>query len=179
MRQAAADATSCIKDARESLEGKIVYARLWANDDTDTAEKLVDAKPLTQNERNALVTLHRRILPCRQIVIEHDNRYAAWETPYWQEFFERSDAIFYKLASGEITVGLANKLSIDIVGKFQTDVSKGHAEAVREDDARRQAAAQTMLQASAQILASQSRPQLTTTNCFWVGNNLNCSSMRQ
>jgi hypothetical protein len=159
-------------------EGKIVYARLWANDDTDTADKLVDAKPLTQNERNALVTLHRAILRCREIVIEHDNRYAAWETPYWQELFERSDAIFYKLASGEITVGLANKLTIDSAGRFQTDVSKGHADAVREDDARRQAAAQTMLQASAQILASQPRTQLTTTNCSWVGNNLNCSSIR-
>jgi hypothetical protein len=26
----------------------------------------------------------------------------AWETPYWEEYFQRSDAIFYKLASGEI-----------------------------------------------------------------------------
>jgi hypothetical protein len=45
--------------------------------------------------------------------------------------YQRSDAIFYKLASGEIPVGLANKLLIECRGKFQVDVSKGHANAVR------------------------------------------------
>jgi hypothetical protein len=58
----------------------------------------------------------------RQIILAHDNAYAAWETPYWQDYFQRSDQIFYKLASGEISVGLANKLAIESNGKFQTDV---------------------------------------------------------
>jgi hypothetical protein len=177
-RQAISDATSCVKDVRTSPEGQIVYARLWANDDSDTADKLMDAKPLSQSERNALVTLHTKILRCRQIVIDHDNQYAAWETPYWEELFQKGDAIFYKLASGEIPVGLANKLTIEIFGQFQTDVSKGHADAVREEDGRRQRTAEVLLQSSAQILASQPRTQLTTTNCSWLGNNLNCSSLR-
>jgi hypothetical protein len=97
-------------------------------DDTDTADKLSDTKPLSQSERNALVQVHSKMQRCRQIIIEHDNKYAAWETPYWQEFFQRGDAIFYKLASAELPVGLANKLSIESQGKFQTDISKGHAE---------------------------------------------------
>ena len=105
----------------------------------------------------------------------HDNRFAAWETPYWEEYFQRSDAIFYKLASGEIPVGLANKLSIESRGKFQVDVSKGHANAVRLEEVQRQRAAEAMLQASTQF-ASQSQPHMTTTNCMWVGNSLNCTS---
>jgi hypothetical protein len=169
---------SCLKEALVSPDGQIVYARLWINDETDTADKLTDNKPLSQSERNALVRINNKIRSCRDIIIAHDNRFAAWETPYWQEFFQRGDAIFYKLASGEIAVGAANKLTIESIGKFQTDVSRGHADAVRIEDAQRQRAAEAMLQTSAQILASQPRPQMTTTNCSWLGNNLNCTSFR-
>jgi hypothetical protein len=115
--------------------------------------------------------------PCRQIIIAHDNQYAAWETPYWQDLFQRGDAIFYKLASGEIPVGLANKLSIESGCKFQADVSRGHADAVRSEEAQRQRDAEAMLQAGTQLLASQQR-QVTSTNCSWFGNTLNCTSMR-
>ena len=114
-------------------------------------------------------------MQCRQIIVSHDNRYAAWETPIYQEFFERSDQIFYKLASGELPVGLANRLYIESNGKLQVDLSKGHADAVRVDEARQQQAAQALLQASAQMAASQ--PRTTTTNCTWFGNSLNCTSL--
>jgi len=123
----------------------MVYERLWAGDNTDTAAKLNDLKPLTKEEQNAYVQVHHKMQRCRQIVIDYDNRYAAWETPYWQQLFQRSDAIFSKLASGEFSVGLANKLSIESAGKFEVDVSKGHANAVRIEEARRQRAAEAML----------------------------------
>jgi len=177
-RQAASNATSCIKEVRSSPEGKIAYVRLWNFDDSDNAAKLTDPKPLTKAEQDALVQTHNRLQRCKQIVLDYDNRYAAWETPYWQEFFQRSDAIFYKLASGELPVGLANKLLIESNGKFQADVSKGHADAVRVDEAQRQIASEMMIQAGTQIMASQPRPQITSTNCSWLGNTINCISSR-
>jgi hypothetical protein len=137
---------------------------------------LVDAKPVTKDERNALVRHHSKVQACRQIIIDHDNRYAAWETPYWQEAFQRSDAIYLKLVSGEMPVGVANRLTIESVGKFQVDVSRAHADAVRIEEAQRQRAAEALLQTSAQILANQ--PRVTTTNCSWFGNTLNCTSVR-
>jgi hypothetical protein len=176
-QKAITSATDCIKEARASPDGQIVYGRLWANDDTDTAAKLSDPKPLTKDEQNSLVKVHNKIQACRQIIIAHDNQFAAWETPYWQDFFQRSDAIFYKLASGEMSVGIANKLTIESAGRFQSDVSRGHADALRVDEAQRQQAAEAMLQVGSQILASQQR-QVTTTNCAWIGNNLNCTSIR-
>lgn len=151
-QQASASAVACIKETKASPEGQIIYARLWANDDTDTAAKLSDPKPLTKNEQDALVKVHNKVQACRQIIISHDNQYAAWETPYWQDFFQRGDEIFYKLASGEITVGLANKLTIESVGKFDADVSRGHADAVRVEEAQRQRTAEAMLQAGSQII---------------------------
>ena len=126
----------------------MLYTRVWAFDDSDTAAKLSDPATLTAEQRNALVQVHNRQVQCRQIIITHDNRFAAWETPYWEEYFQRTDAIFYKLASGEIPVGLANKLYIESRGKLQVDVSKGHADAVRLEEAQRQLAAEAMLQAS-------------------------------
>jgi hypothetical protein len=152
----------------------MVSARLWRGDGTDTAAKLSDRKPLTPAERDALVRAHNKAVQCRQIVISHDNQYAVWETPIYQEFFERSDQIFYKLASGEISAGLANKLYIESTGKLQVDLSKGHADAVRADEIRQQQAAEALLQASAQMAAAQ--PRMTTTNCTWFGNTLNCMS---
>jgi hypothetical protein len=74
------------------------------------------------------------------------------------------------------SVGLANKLAIESNGKFQVDVSRGHADAVRIEEAQRQRAAEALLQASSQIAASQ--PRMTTTNCMWMGNMLNCTSMQ-
>jgi hypothetical protein len=177
-REAATNALSCAAEVRASAEAKIVYARVWVGDDSDTADKLNDQKPLTKEERDALVQVHNRLQRCKQIIIAHVNQYEAWATPYWQELFQRNNAIFYKLVSGEISVGLANKLAIESTGKFQVDISIGHANAVSVEEARRQQAAQALLQASTQILASQPRPQTTTTNCSWLVNTLNCTSFR-
>lgn len=175
-QQAKKDATGCAQEARNSPEGQIVYARLWAFDDSDSANKLRDPAPLTKEEQNALVQVHNKIVKCRQIIVSHDMRYAAWETQYWQEYFQRGDEIFARLATGEIPVGVANRLAIESNGKFQLDASRGHADAVRIEEARRQQVAEAMIQAGAQIAASQ--PRMTTTNCTWVGNMLNCTSMR-
>ena len=117
--------------------------------------------------------VHGKMQACRQIIIAHDNSYAAWETPYWQELFQRGDIIFAKLASGEMAVGVANQLTIESTGKFQVDVSKGHADAVQIADAQRQLAAEAMMRTGQQLLASQ---QVTTTNCTWLVNNLNCTT---
>jgi hypothetical protein len=175
-QEAIKQAKACFEDAKSSPEGQMVYTRLWAFNDTDTAAKLSDPAPLTKDQQNALVQLHNKTLPCRQIIIAHDNRFAAWEAPYWQEFFARSDQLFYKLASGELPVGIANKLAIESNGQFQADVSRGHADAVRVEEAQRQQMAQTLIQANAQIVASQ--PRMTTTNCIWLANTLNCTGMR-
>ena len=115
--------------------------------------------------------IQRAIVPCRQIILEHDNKCAAWETPYWQEYFERNDAVGLKLAAGEIPVGPANRLFIETRGHFQTEVSRGHANAVAIEEERQQRASEAKLQASSAVLAN-SRTQMT--NCTFLGNTLNC-----
>jgi len=177
-QNAAKNSKTCIEGVWATPEGQLLSGRLWRFNEMDTASKLSDPNPLTKREQDALVVVHNQLQPCKQIILTHDNSFAAWETPYWQEYFQRNDELFYKLASGEISVGLANKLAIESKGKFQTDVSRGHAQAVAVDEAQRQRASEAMLQAGTQILAAQSQNRVTTTNCSWMGNTLNCTSMR-
>ena len=177
-QNAAKNSKTCIEGVWATPEGQLLSGRLWRFNEMDTASKLSDPNPLTKREQDALVVVHNQLQPCKQIILTHDNSFAAWETPYWQEYFQRNDELFYKLASGEISVGLANKLAIESKGKFQTDVSRGHAQAVAVDEAQRQRASEAMLQAGAQMLAAQSQNRVTTTNCSWMGNTLNCTSMR-
>ncbi len=180
-RMAAVDAVdkakACVAAYKATPEYQMIAKRIWQFDDTDTAAKLSDPNPLTPAERDALVQVHNQSARCRQIIISHDNQFAAWETPYWQDYFQRTDEIFYKLASGELPVGAANKLSIESRGTFQAAVSRGNANAVQVAEAQRQQAAEAMIRAGAQI-AANSQPRMTTTNCTWLGNTLSCTSMR-
>ena len=173
-QQAAKQATDCLQDVRSSPEGQILYAKLWASDATDTAAKLTDPDPLPPTERDALVQVHNNIISCRQMIISDDSRSAAWKLPYWLDYFRRSDAIFDKLASGELPVGLANKLTIESNGKFQADVSRRHPDAVPAEEAQQQQAADALVQASAQITAPEPQSRLTAINCRWVANALSC-----
>jgi hypothetical protein len=149
--------------------------RLWQDDGTDTAEKLSDPKPLTPAERDALVLVHNKQVQCRQIIIAHDNIFAAWEAQHWQAFFQRQDQLFYKLASGELPVGVANKLSIDSWDQLRVEGSKGQADEVHFQQTQATQRAAAMAQANAALAANQ--PRMTTTNCTWIGNTINCTGM--
>jgi hypothetical protein len=173
-QQTARPANSCLQDVKSSQEGQKVYGKLWAFDATDTAAKLSDPNPLTPTEREALVQVHNNIISCRQMIISDDSPSAVWELPYWLDYFQRSDAIFNKLASGELPVGLANKLIIESNGRFQADISKRHAVPVEE--AQQQQAAEALMQASAQVTASEPQSRLAAMNCKWVANAVSCTT---
>jgi hypothetical protein len=145
-------------------------------DASDTISKLLDPNPLTPLERDALVQLHGRALQCRQIIVSHGDQDVAWRSPYFQEYIQRSDEIFYKLAAGTLPVGQANKLSIASDRTLQTDLPSGHL-GIRPDEAKREQAIDAMLEQSNQI-AALPQPRMTATNCAWSGNSVNCTSLR-
>jgi hypothetical protein len=159
--------SKCYDDIKSAPEGQMIVLRTWQFDGSDTASKLTDPKPLTPAEREALEQVHNKAVQCRQIGVDYDNQSAAWQIPIKQEDYQRTDEIIAKLASGEISVGAANRLFIESNGKFQVELSKGHAGAVSADEVKQQRAAEAML---------RKEPRMTTTNCSWLGNNLNCTS---
>jgi hypothetical protein len=82
--------------------------------------------------------------------------------------FPRSDAIYYKLSSGEITVGAANKLTIESRGRFQTEALREHPDGIRAEEVQQQKTAEAMLQLQSQAVTPQprhTRRRVTTTNC--------------
>jgi len=76
---------------------------------------------------------------------------------------------------------MANRLTIESRGKFQAEALRGHPEAVRPEEVQQQKTAEAMLQATPHIAATQprqARQRVTTTNCAWFGNELNCAAVR-
>jgi hypothetical protein len=126
-----------------------------------------------------LSQVHNNIISCRQTIISDNSRSEAWKLPYWLDYFKRSDAIFNKLASSELPIGLANKLTIESNGKFQADLSRRHPDAVPVDEAQQQQAAEALLQASAQITAPDPQSRLSAIDCRWVANTLSCAMPSQ
>jgi hypothetical protein len=112
---------------------------------------------------------------CQRIIVSHDNVFAAWELPHWQMFFAREDQLFTKLASGEMPVGVANKLFIESKDQFQVEQSRGQADETRFQQVQGERAAEAAMQANAAMAANQ--PRMTTTNCTWIGNSINCTRM--
>ncbi len=168
-------AAECTRAVKSSPEGETVYARVWAFDNSDSVIKLTDPEPLTKEQRKALERVHEKNLQCRQIAPVNSDRYVAWVAPYREEYFQRGEAILHKLESGELAVGLANRLIIESNGRFLDDVSKGHPDAVRSEEIERQRTAETLLRASA---ASQPPPTTAAMNCSWFDNALNCTGAR-
>jgi hypothetical protein len=169
----------CGADNRATPDGQIIAGRLWMGDGTDSAAKLLDPYPLTPGERAALVQMHVRAVQCRQIIMAHIDQSASWQLPYLQQYVQRSDQVFDKLSSGELPVGLANKLSIESDRKLQFDLASGrvvdggsHIEGVRTDQAQRERNADAVLEQSNQIAASQPAPRMPTTYCGWLSEYL-------
>ena len=139
-QQTATNVKACLAQAMATPDGELVYRRVWRGDGTDTASKLSDPNPLTPPERDALLRLHAATQPCRQMILDHDRRFATWETPYWQVFFATGDGIRTKLAAGEISVGAANKMFLEAYSQFQVETSKGQAQASAIEQQQRAAA---------------------------------------
>jgi hypothetical protein len=125
------------------------------------------------------VAVHKDLERCRQIIVIHAN---PQELPLFEDFFQRNDAVFYKLASGEIAVGVANHLFIESEAKRRADgarllsaESQQAAQAQQQAAQAQAAASQALLHAGAQLLTA--RPQVTTTNCTWLGNMINCTGV--
>jgi hypothetical protein len=174
----------CAADNKDMPEGRMISDRLWMGDGSDTTAKLLDPYPLTPTERAALIQLHGRAVQCRQIILADAEHNEAWQSPYLQDFVQRSDEIYQKLASGEVPVGIANKLSIENDRKLQADLAaghvseRGHIDGIRREEARREQATDALLAESDQIASSQSASNAPRTYCSWLGNTLNCGSLR-
>jgi len=184
-KQAHGQFAKCGAENRATAEGQIIAGRLWMGDGSDSAAKLLDPYPLTPGERAALVQMHARAVQCRQIILAHVDQSAAWQLQYLQQYVQRSDQLFDKLSTGELQVGLANKLSIESDRKLELDLASGpidgsgHPAGVRIEQAKRERNTDALLEQSNQIVASQTPPRLPSTYCGWLGNTLNCASLRQ
>jgi hypothetical protein len=201
--EALKSASHCARDVLTSHEATIVYSRLWLGDGTDTPDKLRDTAPLTPEEQDALSRVRYSMNQCKQklVVRSMDMPATAPDQQYRDASLQRTDAILEKVASGEITIAMANRLAIESNGIFQADLTKINPKFIPRAERHAQAEAEQMLaeQEHADAAAAQERraqeeaeaKQRKTkgktrqaeqtpvaTNCAWSGNTLNCIAVR-
>lgn len=144
--EAREDFAACKNLTFETANGTLLKRRLWVGDGTDSASKLTDPLPLTQAERDALARYTASVLPCRQIVAEHDGTDSVGAMPASQTFWARTDQIRSKLQAGEIAVGVANRLQMQAWEDFRIAQAQAKSAVAEQIDARRQAAATALSQ---------------------------------
>lgn len=177
VKQAEDKSDACYQAINASPDSKLLSARLWANDETDTPQKLSDTKPLNEHERAALLRSHQKVKECRKIIQAHNQQYASWAHVLVSEHHARNDMIFLKLISGEAPVGLANRALMEEKNRFMTAFSRGAdtqnqiAAAANAESARRMGDA---LQQWGRNMQQQN--QTVNTQCQWVGSVWSCNS---
>ena len=113
------DFGACKNLSFETADGMLLKRRLWVGDGTDLASKLTDPLPLTQAERDALARYTASVLPCRQIVAEHDGTDSVGAMPAAQTFWARTDEIRTKLRGGRDRSWCCESSSDAGVGRLQ------------------------------------------------------------
>lgn len=202
--EALKDAGHCARDVLGSHEATIVYSRLWLGDGTDTPDKLRDTAPLTPDEQDALSRVRYSMHQCKQkLAIRSMDQPAAMPDQQAREAsIQRTDAILEKVAIGEITVGMANRLFVQSNGIFLADITKVNPKLASRQQKHLQDQAELMLAESEKAVAEeearhraeeeaeakqrknkgktrQAAEQVpATTNCAWSGNTLNCIAVR-
>jgi len=185
----------CARELADAPETAKVYQRLWLGDGNDPIAKLRDPEPLTPDEKATLTQFQNKFMHCRQIVTSGGGESATWEAVLKEQYNERSDAIYYRLINNDLPVGLANRLTIESAGKLQAEILRDHPGSVPRRDIALQQAAEDMLREAGPFVAAQPPappppkgktrqakqvppPPPAAPNCKWVGNSLDCTTIR-
>jgi hypothetical protein len=201
--EALKDAGHCARDVLGSHEATVVYSRLWLGDGTDTPDKLRDTAPLTPEEQDALSRVRYSMRECKQkLVIRSMDQPASMPDMQARDAsIQRTDAILEKVATGEISIGMANRLFVQSNGIFLAEVTKANPKLVSRQQRHLQEQAEVMLAENEKVMAEeqarrraeeeaeaklrknkgktrQAEQTPADTNCAWSGNTLNCIAVR-
>ena len=185
----------CARELADAPETAKVYQRLWLGDGNDPISKLRDPDPLTPDEKATLTQFQNKLVRCRQIVTSSGGESATWEAVLKDQYNERSDAIYYRLINNDLPVGLANRLTIESSGKLQADMLRDHPGSVPRRDIALQQAAEDMARQAGPFVVAQPPPPPppkgklrqakqapppppAAPSCKWVGNSLDCTTVR-
>lgn len=192
-QEALKQGSHCAQDLAEAPETAKVYQRLWAGDGNDPIYKLRDTEPLTPDEKANLTQFQNKLQRCRQIVTSGSGESPTWEAVLKDQYNQRSDAIYYRLINNDLPVGLANRLTIESAGKLQADMLRDHPNSIPRQQIAHQQAAEDMLKEAGPFVAAQppapppkgkqrqakqTPPPPAAPTCNWVGNSLDCTTVR-
>lgn len=171
----AKDKFQACEDAKQKTPAfQLIKLRLYTGDPI-IYEQVLDQGQLTPEESKALGELIAlEDGGCKGILLERIAKRSPARLPAYANWYARRLAIDMKLLSGEIPVGTANRLYIEATRHFEVENAAASAdEAARAAAAAQLAASQVLM---TQALSRQPVNRITTTQCSWIGNLLNCTT---
>lgn len=192
---AMARGNECIQSNQASPEGTFISGRLPIRPrEPATMSQLSNRALPTQADLRSLSAWHDKNISCRQHFLEALRYVPPIHNALQQDFYSRVDAIYAALMKREISWGTAaerimkERSEIELRWAEVDQRLQAQRDAAAQAEARRREAAWAAFAASQQqqqmqmqqslqqqqILNSLNRPR--HTNCFYIGNNLNCTT---
>ena len=177
----AAQLQACVAEVYNSPDAEPLRPHFPVRVDQATLQQLTDPAKATDLEIAAIYTVHPRNQPCRQAALEGLSTTTPTIVPIMAGSWERNEEYLIDLIQRKISWGdyvrhaKENGLEMqrEIIAEGQR-IDAGLQQSHEAELARRQAAANAMVQFSQnqQLINSLNRP--TTTNCVGFGNMMNC-----
>jgi len=156
-----------------------------------TLAQLSDSAKPTPDDLRALFDLHEQFIsPCRKLILEAAALFTAAQVAAVADWFAQTDAVYVKLAQGNLTWGQAVQALSDSErqmmarsAQIDAEMRRNLAQSHNAEIARRQQAAaalsnyvyqQQVLIQNQQMIDAANRPRVT--NCQYVGAYLNCTT---
>jgi len=169
---------SCVEGALDTDAGRFFQARFYTGErDGGVTTKLRDETFLTDTEARQLLAYRQRVLPCRRIILDASQSYAPNDVPAWATLFARGDEVVTRVAGREITVGAANRYSMQAMALFEKDIAEAFAMTNRENRAlteQRRREALGFLEYSSRMYEATAPSIPSRMSCNWVGPTLQC-----
>ncbi|MEP1206077.1 MAG: hypothetical protein ABJL64_20135 [Rhizobiaceae bacterium] len=186
-------ALACYESVRRNQNFRKVGSKLYLNTNTaPTLRQMSDSEYPDKEQVEALHQLHQLSQPCRRIEIEAASKVHPLYAGYYANLFSQYDGVTLGLVNRSISWGAANRKLQEInAWKISEEANlrriiDGELKQDHQAElAQRQRVARALSQWSYQqqalanqraLIATANAPRHTTTNCRWVGRNLNCST---
>jgi len=182
---------TCLERISNSAQFQQVKSRGVIWNFKPTLAQLSDSAKPTPDDLRALFDLHEQFIsPCRKLILEAAALFTAAQVAAVADWFAQTDAVYVKLAQGNLTWGQAVQALSDSErqmmarsAQIDAEMRRNLAQSHNAEIARRQQAAaalsnyvyqQQVLIQNQQMIDAANRPRVT--NCQYVGAYLNCTT---
>jgi hypothetical protein len=174
---------------KEEAHQRVEATLISGENDPNAIKKMLINRVATQAEKEDLMVVYDRLAVCRKNTLNNLGSVHPDFVALLARWYSENDETLVMILKEEVTIGAANEVlnkrfakrndewnavANGIYQQLQTSYQIEMANRQRAAAAMQQWNYQQQLQQNQQLINSLNRP--TTTNCYQVGNNINCTN---